>query len=251
MKRLWNIVSFIAVVNLLSLILFGGWLWQSGRLDKGRLRDIRNVLALTLAESQVIADENATRDAEIQAVAAKDALRRNPPLPSSADIALTSLVEEQSDQALQRLQDETNQHLAELEFRAKQLDGRETALEARRRAWETSTADELRRKTNEQFQKTLRQYEALAGKDAKRMLLDLVAQGSLAQAVAYLDAMSPRAATKTLKELKTADETRLATQLLERVRTLGIEAEVAESNSNDPAFNAPAQPSPGGLAGSG
>ncbi|MHC5113483.1 MAG: hypothetical protein ACYTGP_03530 [Planctomycetota bacterium] len=251
MKRLWNIVSFVAVVNLLVLLMFGGWLLQSGRLDRDRMREIRDLLAMTLEEQQVLSEEQAKENEKRQAAEAKDALRRNPPLPSGADIALTSMVEEQTEQALRRLHDQTGQHLAELEFRAKQLDERETALEGRRRAWETSTADEVRRKTNEQFQKTVQLYEALAGKQAKRMLLELVAQGSLEQAVTYLDAMAPRAATKTLKELKTDDENRLATQLLERVRTLGIEAEVAESTSDDPAFTAPAQPDTGGLAGNG
>ncbi|MCP3903363.1 MAG: hypothetical protein GY715_06980 [Planctomycetes bacterium] len=251
MKRFWTIVSFIAVVNLLSLIMFVGWLLQSGRLDRDRLLEVRELLAMTPAEAEALADEESALLEVQQTAAAEEERQRNPPLPSSAAIARTSLQIEQNDHALRRLRDETAQHLAELEFRAKQLDERETALEARRRAWETSTADEVRRKTDEQFRKAVRLLEALPGKQAKRMLLELVAQGSLDQAVTYINAMNPRAATKALKELKTDDENRLATQLLERVRTLGIEAEVAESTSNDPAITTPARPDPAGLADSG
>ena len=37
MKTLWNIVSFMAVVHLLALLMFVGWLWRTERLDRGRV----------------------------------------------------------------------------------------------------------------------------------------------------------------------------------------------------------------------
>ena len=41
MKTAWNIVSFLAVVHLLALLMFAGWLWQTDRLDGGRITAIQ------------------------------------------------------------------------------------------------------------------------------------------------------------------------------------------------------------------
>ena len=48
MKTLWNIVSFLAVVHLLALVMFVGWLWKSGRLDGARIDELREMLAVLL-----------------------------------------------------------------------------------------------------------------------------------------------------------------------------------------------------------
>jgi len=36
MRTVWNIISFLAVVHLLAVALFIGWLWQSQRLSAER-----------------------------------------------------------------------------------------------------------------------------------------------------------------------------------------------------------------------
>ena len=58
-------------------------------------------------------------------------------------------------------------------------------------------------------------------RQAKGKLIELVNTGRKDQAVAYLDAMNLRNAGKVLAEFKTAEENKLATELLERIRTLG------------------------------
>lgn len=60
---------------------------------------------------------------------------------------------------------------------------------------------------------------------AKQMIQQLVHDQKIEQAVAYLDAMDGRAAKKILSEFKTAEEIDLATELLERLRTLGTPSE--------------------------
>ena len=40
MRFLWNIVSFLAVVHLLALLMFVGWLWRTDRLDSQRVRAV-------------------------------------------------------------------------------------------------------------------------------------------------------------------------------------------------------------------
>jgi hypothetical protein len=82
---------------------------------------------------------------------------------------------------------------------------------------------EGQRKVDEQFLQTVKQYEQLTPKQGKQMIVALVNQKQTDQAVAYLDAMSPRAASRILKEFKTESEIALATELLEKLRTFGVQ----------------------------
>ena len=84
-----------------------------------------------------------------------------------------------------------------------------------------------------QFAKVVRQLESVPPKQAKQIMLNLIGTGRADQAVAYLDAMSARPAAKLLREFKTDRETELATELLEQLRTFGVEAEVAELPGDD------------------
>ncbi|MFI4882793.1 MAG: hypothetical protein ACIAQU_09435, partial [Phycisphaerales bacterium JB064] len=45
MRNLWTIVSVLAIANLFALGSFVGWLGASGRLDRERLQDLKQLLA--------------------------------------------------------------------------------------------------------------------------------------------------------------------------------------------------------------
>lgn len=241
MKRLWSVISIMCVANLGALLIFAGWLWQSGRLDGARLRAARDLFAPTIAEEQVSAA--AREDALLRAAEAADADRKrtDPPWPASAQIERVSLIQAQTEQAARRLQDRTAQLMQEVNLRSAQLDQRKAELEEREKALDERAARESGEKRDEQFAAAVRLYETLAGPQAKRMLLALIAQqgGDLDLAAQYLMAMSPRAAAKTLKELKTEKENELATGLLEHIRTLGSRDGrdgVREASGNDDAL---------------
>jgi hypothetical protein len=244
MKKTWDVVSFLAVVNLVALLMFGAWLWRSDRMSVDRVRQIRAVLAPTVAEEETRRQE-AEAEAAAEALAAEARARGDKPLPSAAELVRVERLGEQTQQAIRRLQDHAAMHESALKLRSTVLDERETRLSAREQAWEQNIEAELERRIDEQFQKTVALYESLAGKQAKQMLLELVEMGEVDQAVAYLDAMQPRAATKTLREMKTDAENELATELLERIRIFGIEAEVAEMTGDDERLTAANQPSSG------
>jgi hypothetical protein len=233
MKRFWNIISFLAVVNLLALAMFVAWLWQSGRLNGDRIRHIRNTLAMTIAQEQAAEAEQADEAERQRQEAAERARRQNPPLPSAEQVRQISLVDDQTDQALRRLRDETAQLLAQLEVRGAELDQREQALESARQTWLSSIEAELARRTDEQFLKTVRQYESAPPKIGKQWMMELIAAGEQEQVVAYLNAMTARAASKILREFKTEEEAGLATELLDKLRTFGLQVEAAEESGDD------------------
>ncbi|MDY7109688.1 MAG: hypothetical protein SYC29_13720 [Planctomycetota bacterium] len=233
MKSLWNVISFIAVVNLLGVLLFVAWLAQSGRLNVDRINAVREVLAPTIAAEEAAAEEAAEAAAREQAEAAARAREENPPLPSTAQVQQASLTRDQTEAALARVGEETARLRGQLDARAAELDRREQTFRTARAAWLASIEAEKERRTDEQFLQTVRQYESAPAKVAKAWILELVDDGEKDQVVAYLDAMNARAASKILREFKTAEEAALATELLEKLRTFGLEAVLAEESGND------------------
>lgn len=232
MRTLWNTLSFLAVINLLGLTLFTAWLWQSGRLNADRLRSVRDLLAPTVAEAAA-AEAAALEQAQAEAQEAQEVARReNPPLASARQIAYLDQDAELAAHSRRRLEASKEQLLEQLDRTMAQLDAKEQELAALRAEWDASTRTERERNSDVQFQKTVKLYESLDSKQAKGMLLDLVEAGNMDQAVAYLNAMSTRPATKIISELSSDVERPLATELLERLRTFGTLAE-AEVISDD------------------
>ena len=222
MRTLWNAITFLAVVNLLALLIVVGWLWQSGRLTSARAYDIRSMLSTTVGQASEEAGRLAT-EAEAERLRQQEELaREHPAADAPTQISQIALVHQQSVDARRRLDDER-------QMLASQLHQATTALEAKADAWQRSQADtsgmlaaDAQRKSDEQFLRAVKQLEQIPAKQAKRMLETLVSEKKVDQAVAYLDAMNPRAASKVLREFKADSDIALATELLERLRTRGV-----------------------------
>ena len=86
--------------------------------------------------------------------------------------------------------------------------------------------------TDEQFRKAVKSLESLPPKQAREVVLELVRTNRMDTAVAYLDAMSSSKASNLLKSFKSEDETKVATELLERLRMLGLESEARAERTN-------------------
>ena len=71
MRTIWNAFAFVAVVNLLALVLAAGWMWQTGRLDRARVEAVRAIFAIPIAEEEAARVAEAQADAD--AVAAEEA----------------------------------------------------------------------------------------------------------------------------------------------------------------------------------
>jgi hypothetical protein len=242
MKSLWNIVSFLAVVHLLALLMFVGWLWNTQRLSRDRVEAVRELFTKTVPQ-QMTEEKDAATAATIElARLEQEAKERRPPITSAAQIEAVSRVQEREAQAARRLIDDQRQLIAQIDIKSAELDARVAQQVAREQLWDQQVGREQERKIDEQFRKTVAQYEALPPKQGKQMLQALVSGGDQAQAVAYLDAMDERAAKKILSEFKTPDEVTLATELLEKLRMFGTPAELTPEPSPDaPAAVSPAQ----------
>jgi hypothetical protein len=228
MKMLWTVVSFLAVVHLLALAMFVGWLRYSGRLNEQRVLAVKDMFSKTIedaAEDAAAAEAAAAQEARD---AADEARRVDPPISSAETVHYVSMIKQQEEQAKRRLEGEIRALQLQLEQRSRALDDRERRLDLRDERWRAANQADVERRTDEQFLKTVKLYESIPPKQAKQMLIELVDGGDLEQAVAYVDAMNPRAAAKIIKELKTDTEVELATELLEALRTFGLPPEAPE-----------------------
>jgi len=220
-KTLWTIINALILVHCAAIALFVLWLWQTGRIDGARVQQVRELfrspVAVAKAEEAARADEAARQDAE----AAEHARKQDPPLPSAVQVRLTHDVGAEADQAMQRVRDEGERLAAELARRESSLREEQADLDRAKKAWETSIAGSEDAASLEQFRKSVKLYESVPPKQAKQMLTGLIDGGARSQAVAYLDAMNPRTAAKILREFKSEEELKLASGLLEEIRTRG------------------------------
>ena len=142
-------------------------------------------------------------------------------------------MEERAALATRRVAEEQHQLMAQLAARQTELLQAVARFEADKAAWEAAVRDEQQRRVDEQFLKAVRQLESIPPKQAKQVIEELVSGNAMDIAVSYLDAMDARAAKKLLSEFKAPAEIALATQLLERLRTLGTPAEGRETIRDD------------------
>ncbi len=221
MKTLWNIVSFLAVVHLLALVMFVGWLWKSGRLDSARIDELRAMLAMTIPEAQAAAARVAQEAALEQQEMADEFLRQNPGLPSGDRMRTVSDARQSEQRSVRRISDVKANLARQMAQAQARMDEQRDSLESERRSLDDGAAGERERRKAEQLRKTVKLLESFPPKRAKLHIIELVNSGSREQAVIYLDAMNQRIAGKVLEEFKTDQEVKLAKELLELVRTLG------------------------------
>jgi hypothetical protein len=231
MKKLWNLISIIAFVNLLAILGVGGWLWTSGRMDKEKLREMLapppppEPAAQTAAEPEPELDLTPTG---VKIEAGDRQMRRQ---------ALS----------LRRLQEEKVQLDRVLDDREAKLAAEKESFSAERSAWEASIAESKSAKTDEQFAKAVKLLESVPPKQGKELILELVDSKRKDEAVAYLDAMSAFKRSNLMKAFKGEEEMKVAAELLEAIRQRTPEPRVAAqpgaSESPNAAASSAATPS--------
>ncbi len=245
MKTIGTALTTLAIANLLALAGFVGWLGATDRLSPERVREIRAILAPTVAEAAAAAAEaEAAREAE--AAAADEAARRaNPPLTPGAVLARREVALDASAQEIARVRQEVRERQAELDRQVAAVAEARAALEAEREAWEAARAAEMARADDAQFDKLVSLFAALKARDARDLVLEMEARGEREEIVRILDALPVRSAAKIVAELKTPEQRTLASALLARLRDLGRTLPGA-AGSEEPAADVDPLESPDG-----
>lgn len=228
MRTLWLVLSVMAVANLLALLGLVGWLKATDRLDMTRAQEVRRLFGETLAE-QKAREEEARAKAEAEKLAALESERaQRPPVPASDALELKleqSTADQERAEALRRearlIQDTLRRERA-------QLDAEWAALKKAKAEFEQARKIVAQTEGAAQFRKALATLEGLKPDKAKLALQQLIDAQEVDQVVSYLNAMQERTRTKVIEEFIKADP-KVATDLLERLRTRGLVARVPEA----------------------
>lgn len=232
MNSFLKLVIVLAVAHLLAALGFVTWLFASGRVDGERITRVREIFSTTIEqEKRARAEEESKASA---AAADADLVRRlrELPLASAERTDTDSRAGDRIELGLRTFEDKTRRLRDELRKDGDSLDQRIQSFEKRKSDWEKSIAADKQRVTDEQFRKAVKNLESLPPKQAREVVLELVRTSRMDTAVAYLDAMSSAKASNLLKSFKSEEETKVATELLERLRMLGLESEARAERTN-------------------
>jgi hypothetical protein len=199
MKRAWTIVSFVAVVNLLTLLILAAWAWQSGRLDADRLAAIRAVLT----------DDRTSASVPEEQAASVVPTSMDIPLASSERLAWFDQWEMEQEQRLQQLMSEAERRSREVQNRLNELEQEREAFEAERMAHHAAVDAEAAAEADRRFEQTVRLYERARPAAAKIWLIGMVEQWGMERASRLLAAMDQRAAARLLQAFETEEEQRI------------------------------------------
>ena len=227
MKRAWTVISFVAVVNLLTLMILVTWAWQTGRLDADRLAAIRAVLAGE--ELQV----PAPAEQEVSVVPTSLDI----PLASSERLAWFDQWEMEQEQRLQQLMSEAERRTREVQNRLNDLERERQAFEAERMAHHEAVHAEAAAEAERRFEQTVRLYERARPATAKIWLMGMIEQWGIERAGQLLAAMDQRSAARLLQAFETEEEQRLATNLLNMLGGPDGTVQNQEMHSDDIARN--------------
>ncbi len=223
MKAIWNIITVMALANLIAVIGFVWWLHFSGRLNMARVEAVRTILSETIAEQAsresaeaAAAEAKAQQEAEAERMA-------GPPVTASETLSMRIETSEIDRQRIERLKREVKNLTETLARERRKLDDDRAAFEKRKKAFEDMRARIAAIEGDEQFVKSVGVLEKLDPADAKKTLSQLLTTDR-EQVVSYLDTMSARARTAVFAEFIKDGQQDVAAELLEEIRVRGLVA---------------------------
>lgn len=225
MKGVWILISTLALANFLAMVGLVGWLKATDRIDSSRIATVRDMFSTTVSEERAAAD--AVKAAEEAAARKQEeaAIAGAPPLSASEAMGTERVQSEQQRQHVERLRREVEDLQRSLARERDELDDQWGQLRAERAAFQAMREQLAALEGSAQFERALRLYESLKPEQTQALMQELITAGNIEQVVSYLNAMQTRTASKVLAEF---EDPRVAADLLERLRTRGLEARVSE-----------------------
>jgi flagellar motility protein MotE (MotC chaperone) len=214
-KTLVTVVMITLAINFLALAGGAGWLFQSGHLNRSRLSDVRNIVfppatQPTTQPSAAQTPPEQTPTSRLDALLAKHSGARTAAeqvdfLQHSFDAQMSLL--DQRQRQLEDLQRLVVQAQAQVKVDRTQLDADRKKL--------TDDQQQASHLADDQgFQDSLNLYNSMPAKQVKTVFLSM----DDATVVNYLRAMTPRTASKILKEFKSPEELDRVNKLMDRMR---------------------------------
>lgn len=245
MKTIWNILSILAVANLIAIIGLVGWLAKSDRLTMERIRGLKEALVETTADQKAREDAATAAKAEEAKVLEVKAKESRPPMTAQEKLAVRLEATELDMQRYKKLQSDIEAMQTNLRAQAERVAADRGALEKERLAFEAIRKEVENKSDDAQFKKALVALEGLDAKNAVAVVKQIISGVAPAAALGipeatpnpdappapkvtgedmamrYFNAMSPSKRVEILNILAKG-EPDLAAKLLERLRTYGV-----------------------------
>lgn len=218
MRTIWNMVAFLAVVNLLAIGLAVGWLGWTGRLDRARLDEVRELFRIPTSEAARLVSERAALEAQ----AAEEAieLERWGQMPFSTEGAIDAQEQYRELERLgqARLQRQAETLKREIDQQASRYDrmlvARSAALDAREARIATMEA----RSRDDEFVRLVGDLGAIEVDSAIAVVEDFLARDEEVLVVDLLAAVDEERRQEILEGFVERGKTAMAGDLLLKLR---------------------------------
>ncbi len=218
MRTIWNMVAFLAVVNLLAIGLAVGWLGWTERLDRSRLDEVRDLFRIPTSEAARLVSERAA----IEEAASQEALEldRWGQMPFSTEGAIDAQEQYRELERLgqARLQRQAETLKREIDEQASRYDrmlvARSAALDAREARIATMEA----RSRDAEFTRLVGDVAALELDAAIAIVVDFIARAEEALVVDLLAAVDEERRQEILEGFIERGKTEMAGDLLLKLR---------------------------------
>lgn len=215
MKRLWDVLVLTLAVNFLLAAGAVGWLYQSGRLDRPRVAQIKELLfpppAPATPTTQPAGSDPTTRPA----VQLDELLARHSNLPAGQQVDFIRQTFDAQMAQLDRRTRELGDLKSQIDLANAKLAADRAALDADRKKLTADQEQAKKLATDQGFQDSLNLYNTMPSRQVKTIFMSLTDDAMLQ----YLRAMDSRSAAKVIKEFKTPEELDRVQRILERMRT--------------------------------
>lgn len=212
MKKILRLIAYILALNFLAL---GGavqYLWRSGRLDRVKAIQIKDILFSTTQPTTQ--PEAATQPSDANA--------------SQLDALLQKAVGGTPEEQVESLQRSFDARMAQVDLRERQLadqqrevdlgrqrlEADKAALDAQRTALAAAQTTAAAEANDQGFQDTLTLYQTMTPAQVKEIFANLKDD----VVMRYLEAMPPKSAAKIIKQFKTPDELDRIQRIMELMR---------------------------------
>ena len=244
MKKLWNALVLALAVNFVVAAGAVAWLYKSGRLDRGRVAEIRKIVSAKPEPSAPKADATAPAGPATRPSMTLEALlEKHTGKRAGEQVEVVQQAFDAQSVLLDRRRREVEDLAAQVAREQEKLAADRAALEAERRGFNAREEAARGVASDQGFQDSLKLYGAMPAKQVKGVFLSMPDE----TVVRYLRALPPRTATKVVREYKTPAETERIRRIMERMRE-GEPATQPAGAKDSPGSNTvpgPLIPSPG------
>ncbi|MFN7022347.1 MAG: hypothetical protein ACK4WH_13600 [Phycisphaerales bacterium] len=233
MKRIWIILSTLAIGNMLAIVGFVLWLHTTDRLSRERFESVRSMFRITLTQEASAKAEEQARAEAARALTEAEARAAAPPETAADRLAERQALDEQHFQKMQRKQQELENLKSFILRQISDVERREAELAADRAAFKAERDRIVQTEATSQFKAALATLEAQKPRDARLVLEALLNANQTDQVIVYLAGLDEGKRGKILAEF-IKDQPAVAADLLERIRTRGQPASAPDAQPGSP-----------------